>query len=34
MREFVRPIAVAVSIACVASALAILSTGDALAQAK
>jgi hypothetical protein len=34
MREFVRPIAVAVSIACVASALAILSTGNALAQAK
>ena len=34
MREFVRPIAVAVSIACVASALAIVSTGDALAQAK
>jgi hypothetical protein len=34
MREFVRPIAVAVSIAFVASALAIVSTGDALAQAK
>jgi hypothetical protein len=33
MREFVRPIAVAVSIACVASALAVVSAGDALAQA-
>lgn len=34
MREFVRPIFVAVSIACVGSALAIVSTGSALAQAK
>jgi hypothetical protein len=34
MREFVRPIAVAVSIACLAASLAIMSTGGALAQAK
>ena len=34
MREFVRPIAVAVSIACFAASLAIMSTGGALAQAK
>ena len=34
MREFVRPIAVAVSIACLAASLAVMSTGGALAQAK
>jgi hypothetical protein len=34
MREFVRPIAVAVSIACLAASLAVVSTGGALAQAK
>jgi hypothetical protein len=34
MREFVRPVAAALSIACLAAAMAILSSGDALAQAK
>jgi hypothetical protein len=34
MREFVRPVAAALSIACLAASMAILSTGDALAQAK
>jgi hypothetical protein len=34
MRQFVRPAAVAFSIACFAAALAILPTGGALAQAK
>jgi hypothetical protein len=34
MREFVRPAAVAASIACFAALMAIVSTGDALAQAK
>jgi hypothetical protein len=34
MREFVRPIAAAVSIACLAAAMAIASGGGALAQAK
>jgi hypothetical protein len=34
MREFVRPIAVAVSIACLSASLAIMSSGGALAQAK
>jgi hypothetical protein len=34
MREFVRPIAAAVSIACLATAMAIVSSGGALAQAK
>jgi hypothetical protein len=34
MREFVRPIAAVLSIACVAAAMAILSPGSALAQAK
>jgi hypothetical protein len=34
MREFVRPIAAAVSIACLAAAMAIASSGGALAQAK
>jgi hypothetical protein len=34
MREFVRPVAAALSIACLAAAMAILSTGNALAQAK
>src|SRR5216683_2120589 len=34
MREFVRPVAVAASIACFAALMAIVSTGDALAQAK
>ena len=34
MREFVRPAATALSIACLALAMAILSTGGALAQAK
>jgi hypothetical protein len=34
MREFVRPVAAALSIACLAAAIATLSSGDALAQAK
>ena len=34
MREFVRPVAAALSIACLAASMAIVSTGDALAQAK
>ncbi len=34
MREFVRPVAAALSIACLAAALPSLSTGSALAQAK
>jgi len=34
MREFIRPVAVAFSIACLAASLAALPTGDALAQAK
>jgi hypothetical protein len=34
MRDFVRPVAAAVSIACFAALMAILFTGDALAQAK
>ena len=34
MREFVRPVAVALSIACLTAAMAIGSTGSALAQAK
>ena len=34
MREIVRPVAVALSIACLAVSIAILSTGSALAQAK
>jgi hypothetical protein len=34
MREFVRPVASALSIVCLAAAMAIVSTGSALAQAK
>jgi len=34
MRPFVRPVAAALGISCLATAMAILSTGDALAQAK
>ena len=34
MREFVRPVATALSIACLAVSMAALSTGSALAQAK
>jgi hypothetical protein len=34
MRDFVRPVAAALSIACLAAAIAILPAGDALAQAK
>jgi hypothetical protein len=34
MREIVRPIAAAVSIACLAASMAILSSGSAMAQAK
>jgi hypothetical protein len=34
MRDFVRPVAAAVSIACFAALMAVLFTGDALAQAK
>jgi hypothetical protein len=34
MREFVRPVASALSIACLAAAMAIVSSGGALAQAK
>src|SRR5580698_5973119 len=34
MREFVRPAVAALSIACLAASMAVLSTGSALAQAK
>jgi len=34
MREFVRPVAAALSVACLAASIAIVSTGSALAQAK
>jgi len=34
MREFVRPVAAALSIACLAASMTIVSTGGALAQAK
>ena len=34
MRQFVRPVATALGIACLAVSMAILSTGGALAQAK
>ena len=34
MREFVRPVASALSVACLAASMAILSAGDVLAQAK
>ncbi len=34
MREFIRPVAVALSIACLSASLAVTSTGTALAQAK
>ncbi len=34
MREFIRPAAVALSIACFAVSIAVMSTGSALAQAK
>lgn len=34
MREFVRPIAVALSVACLAGSMAIVSSGDALAQSQ
>ena len=34
MREFVRPVAAALSIACLAASIAILSSTGALAQAK
>jgi hypothetical protein len=34
MREFIRPIAAALSVACLAASMAILSTGSAMAQAK
>jgi hypothetical protein len=34
MREFVRPIAAALSVACLAAAIAIASAGEALAQAR
>ena len=34
MREFIRPVASVLSIACLAAAMAIVSTGGALAQAK
>jgi hypothetical protein len=34
MREFVRPVAAALSVACLAAAIAAASAGDALAQAK
>jgi hypothetical protein len=34
MREFVRPVAAALSIACLAASMAIMSSSDALAQAK
>jgi hypothetical protein len=34
MREFIRPVAVALSAACLALSVAAMSTGGALAQAK
>ena len=34
MREFVRPVAAVLSVACLAGAMAVVSTGGALAQAK
>ena len=34
MREFIRPVAAAVSIACLAASMAVISSTDALAQAK
>lgn len=34
MREFVRPVAVALSLACLAGSMAIVSSGDALAQSQ
>lgn len=34
MREFVRPVAVALSLACLVGSMAILSSGDALAQSQ
>jgi hypothetical protein len=34
MREIIRPVAAALSIACLAASIAVLSTGSALAQAK
>src|SRR6478672_372811 len=34
MREFVRPVAAALGVACLAAAIAAASAGDALAQAK
>ena len=34
MREFVRPLAVALSLACLAGSMAIVSSGDALAQSQ
>jgi hypothetical protein len=34
MREFVRPIAAALGVACLAAAIAVASTGEALAQAR
>jgi hypothetical protein len=34
MREFVRPVAAALSIACLAASMAVISSSDALAQAK
>ena len=34
MREFIRPAAVALSVACLAVSIAVISTGSALAQAK
>jgi hypothetical protein len=34
MREFIRPVAVALSVACLAAAMAVVPTGGALAQAK
>ena len=34
MREFIRPVAVTLSIVCLAASMAVLSTGSALAQAK
>ena len=34
MREFVRPVVAALSIACLSGSLAVLSSSDALAQAK
>jgi len=34
MREFIRPVAAALSIACLAASMAVISSTDALAQAK